>query len=114
LKKSLKPNEPVPALFQDPAYSYSSHWYLSTSQLSSEYFTGYGWGQVVPDGFGIAYMVKNNTLQFNVASVRNMNVHGKVYSGATTVMVQCLEDAADDMREVFEADLAKEVPKSKL
>ncbi|OZJ05061.1 hypothetical protein BZG36_02093 [Bifiguratus adelaidae] len=114
LKKSLKPNEPVPALFQDPAYSYSSHWYLSTSQLSSEYFTGYGWGQVVPDGFGIAYMVKNNTLQFNVASVRNMNVHGKVYPGATTVMIQCLEDAADDMREVFEADLAKEAPKSKL
>ena len=60
LKKCLKEGEEVPALFQDPAYAYSSTWYLSTSQLSSEYFNGYGWSQVVDQGFGIAYMINEN------------------------------------------------------
>jgi carnitine O-acetyltransferase len=43
LKKLLGPEEAVPAIYKDPAYSYSSHWFLSTSQLSSEYHNGYGW-----------------------------------------------------------------------
>jgi len=60
LKKLLGPNDEMPAIFKDPAYAYSSHWFLSTSQLSSEYFNGYGWSQVVEDGWGIAYMVNEN------------------------------------------------------
>ncbi len=60
LKKCLGPNEEVPAIYRDPAYAYSSKWFLSTSQLSSEYFNGYGWSQVVDDGFGIAYMINEN------------------------------------------------------
>lgn len=68
LKKCLKEGEPVPALYQDPAYSYSCTWFISSSQLSSEYFNGYGWSQVVDDGWGIAYMINENSLQFNVVS----------------------------------------------
>lgn len=68
LKKCLREGEPVPALYQDPAYSYSSTWFISSSQLSSEYFNGYGWSQVVDDGWGIAYMINENSLQFNVCS----------------------------------------------
>ena len=60
LKKCLKEGEEVPKLFKDPAYSYTGTWYLSTSQLSSEYFNGYGWSQVVDEGFGIAYMINEN------------------------------------------------------
>lgn len=60
LKKLLQPGEEVPALYKDPAYAYSSSWYLSTSQLSSEFFNGYGWSQVIDDGFGIAYMINEN------------------------------------------------------
>jgi carnitine O-acetyltransferase len=54
LKKLLGPNDELPALYKDPAYAYSSTWYISSSQLSSEYFNGYGWSQVVDDGWGIA------------------------------------------------------------
>jgi carnitine O-acetyltransferase len=43
LKKLLSPEDEVPAIYKDPAYSFSCHWYLSTSQLSSEYTNGYGW-----------------------------------------------------------------------
>lgn len=60
LKKLLRDGEKVPDLYQDPAYTYSGSWYLSTSQLSSEYFNGYGWSQVIDDGFGIAYMINEN------------------------------------------------------
>lgn len=60
LKKLLGAGEEVPAIYKDPAYSYSSSWYLSTSQLSSEYFNGYGWSQVIDAGFGIAYMINEN------------------------------------------------------
>jgi carnitine O-acetyltransferase len=52
LKKSLKEGEEVPAIFQDPAFSYSSSWFVSSSQLSSEYYNGYGWSQVIPEGWG--------------------------------------------------------------
>lgn len=60
LKKLLQPGEKLPALYEDPAYAYSSSWYISSSQLSSEYFNGYGWSQVIDDGFGIAYMINEN------------------------------------------------------
>lgn len=60
LKKLLKEGEALPEIYQDPVFSYSGSWYLSTSQLSSEYFNGYGWSQVIDDGFGIAYMINED------------------------------------------------------
>jgi carnitine O-acetyltransferase len=60
LKKLLGPNDEVPSIYKDPTYAYSSKWFISTSQLSSEYFNGYGWSQVVDDGWGIAYMINEN------------------------------------------------------
>lgn len=57
LKRLVKEGEELPALFTDPAYAYSGSWYLSTSQLSSEFFNGYGWSQVIDGGYGIAYMI---------------------------------------------------------
>ena len=60
LKKLLSPGEEVPAMYKDPAFGYSCSWYLSTSQLSSEFFNGYGWSQVIDGGFGIAYMINED------------------------------------------------------
>ncbi|RCH95063.1 Carnitine O-acetyltransferase mitochondrial [Rhizopus azygosporus] len=105
LKNSLREGEQKPALFTDPAFAYSSHWYLSTSQLTSEHFDGYGWGQVVNDGFGVAYMIKNNALQFNVASVKDLEVHGKKYINGTHRFKQALEEACDDMRDALLAEV---------
>jgi carnitine O-acetyltransferase len=106
LKNSLKAGEEKLDLFKDPANAYSSHWYLSTSQLSSEHFDGYGWGQVVNDGFGVAYMIKNNTLQFNIASVKDLEVHGKKHINGTYEFKQCIEDACNELRDL----LMTEVP----
>ena len=52
LKKLIKEGEEVPAIFNDPAYTYSSTWFISSSQLSSEYYNGYGWSQVINEGWG--------------------------------------------------------------
>ncbi|KAG7881844.1 hypothetical protein KL906_001504 [Ogataea polymorpha] len=57
--------------FKDPIFAYSSYWYLSTSQLSSEQFNGYGWAPVVPEGLGLAYMVNNDWLHVNVTVFKN-------------------------------------------
>ncbi|PVV01744.1 hypothetical protein BB560_003827 [Smittium megazygosporum] len=68
LRQSIHPGETWPELFFDAAFKKSSYWQLSTSQISEEFMDAYGWGQVVYDGFGIAYMVLPNAYHFNVAS----------------------------------------------
>lgn len=102
LKKLLEPGQEVPALYQDPAYSYSSSWYLSTSQLSSEFFNGYGWSQVIDDGFGIAYMINENSLNFNIVSKGQ----------GSNKMSHYIAEAASDMRDLLMPTL--EAAKAKL
>ncbi|KAF2860508.1 carnitine O-acetyltransferase [Piedraia hortae CBS 480.64] len=91
LKKMIKDGEEVPALFQDPAYTYSSTWFVSSSQLSSEYYNGYGWSEVVPDGWGIAYMINENSVQFNIVS-RNLGAERMAFY---------LNEAAGDIRDLM-------------
>jgi carnitine O-acetyltransferase len=102
LKQCLEPGQETPAIFADPVCSYSSSWFLSTSQLNSEYFNGYGWSQVIDQGFGIAYMVNNDALQFNIVSKK---------LGADKMFFY-LTEAANEMRTLMETEL--EAPKAKL
>ncbi len=95
LRLLIQPNEEKPALFTDPAYTKSCHWNLSTSQITSEYYDGYGWGEVVADGYGIAYMVKENALHFNLTSLHLQN----------DVMEAYIHEAVEEMKEVFEATI---------
>ena len=41
----LKEGEPLPEIYTDPAFGQSNHWELSTSQLSSRYLDGWGYGE---------------------------------------------------------------------
>ncbi|KJZ78122.1 hypothetical protein HIM_02759 [Hirsutella minnesotensis 3608] len=102
LKKLLKSEEEIPSIYKDPAYGYSSSWYLSTSQLSSEYFNGYGWSQVIDGGFGIAYMINENSINFNIVSKRL----------GSNRMSYFLNEAANEMRDFLSHTLAQ--PKAKL
>lgn len=102
LKKLLEPGEDLPAIYKDPAYGYSSSWFLSTSQLSSEYFNGYGWSQVIDAGFGIAYMINENSLNFNIVSK----------GLGSQKMSYYINEAANDLRELLLPTL--EPPKAKL
>ncbi|KAL1842611.1 hypothetical protein VTJ49DRAFT_4659 [Mycothermus thermophilus] len=102
LKRLIEPGQELPSLYKDPAYGYSSSWYLSTSQLSSEYFNGYGWSQVIDEGFGIAYMINENSLNFNIVSKGLGSDKMSFY----------LNEAANDMRDMLAHTL--EAPKAKL
>lgn len=102
LRRLLAPGEELPALYRDPAYVYSSSWYLSTSQLSSEFFNGYGWSQVIDDGFGIAYMINENGINFNIVS-KGLGSHR---------MSHYLNETACEMRDLLTPTLPP--PKAKL
>lgn len=56
LRLSKPATTSAPELFSDPLFTRSSRWNLSTSAIFSKHFGAYGWGEVVPDGFGVAYM----------------------------------------------------------
>ncbi|KXS10143.1 hypothetical protein M427DRAFT_62879 [Gonapodya prolifera JEL478] len=115
LRLVLFPGEPVPEVFKDPAYALSKHWTVSTSQIPSEWFTGYGWGEVVPDGFGVAYMVRPDSYWFNVTGL-NGGFGFEEFHEANGTPLQpnrvarfrhFLEEALDEMGEVLEQCLAE-------
>ncbi|KAG0241985.1 Carnitine O-acetyltransferase mitochondrial, partial [Mortierella sp. GBA43] len=92
LRLIRKPEEQVPAMFTDPVFVRSCRWRLSTSQISDDCFIAYGWGEVVPDGYGCAYMVKETELYFCVTS------HGL----GSKEFGQHIASALEDMRHMFE------------
>lgn len=68
LKNMLTDQDKRPELFDDPLFNYSSTWFISTSQLSGEFFDGYGWSQVNDAGVGLAYMVNKDWLNINIVN----------------------------------------------
>lgn len=55
-----------PSLFDHPLYNRSKYWKLSTSSLPN----APGFGCVVPDGLGIAYVIKPNSCIFTITGQR--------------------------------------------
>lgn len=116
LKLSLDPSEPMPALFQDPTFKNASYWYISTSQVSSELYDGWGWGEVVPEGYGVAYMINSASLSFNLASLkggpgRDNGLLSRADGGAAEnkglehaceKMAHVLVESLEEMREVLD------------
>ena len=86
LKMLLKPGEDVPRLFRSPIFSRSSHWRVSTSNLTHPDFDNWGWGEVVPDGVGIAYSIHPDRCVFNVTARRECNYSERL----THLIEECL------------------------
>lgn len=58
---------PLPAIFRDSGYATLNHSVLSTSNCGNPCLRMFGFGAVVPDGFGIGYIIKvRNNLVFSV------------------------------------------------
>lgn len=74
-----------------------------TPLLRSPYFQNWGWGEVVPDGLGIAYMALPRSLVFNLSSM-NMG---------TRRMREALCKALRDMRALCE-EVSEKDPRAKL
>ncbi|KZV70168.1 acyltransferase ChoActase/COT/CPT [Peniophora sp. CONT] len=103
LKKLLREGEEVPGIYKDGAFARTSHWELSTSQLSSRFFDGWGYGEVVPDGYGLAYAIGDDYIRWTITSLKL----------ETAKLKQCLAEAAKEVGEMMER-AAKEESKSKL
>ncbi|KAI9503896.1 Carnitine O-acetyltransferase mitochondrial [Coemansia spiralis] len=101
LRMVLRSGEKKPEIFEDPAYSYSSHWYLSTSQISSENFTSYGWSEVTPKGYGIAYNIRKESLLIHITCMRNE------YGLDSDHFAQAFETAAMDVRSMLLSEQQK-------
>lgn len=105
LKRMLKPGEPVPEIYTDPAFSRTNHWELSTSNLSSPYLDGWGYGEVVPDGYGLSYSIGDNYIRWTVTSLKRR----------TGELKHHLAEAATEIKEMMErAAKVEESQKAKL
>ncbi|VDB99881.1 unnamed protein product [Peniophora sp. CBMAI 1063] len=95
LKKVLEEGEEMPEVFNDALVQRSSYWKLSTSAVFSKHFGPYGWGEVVPDGFGVAYMTGfDDYLQYTITSTTDM---------PNAKFAKEIECAASDLYELFQA-----------
>ena len=90
---SVKEGEEMPAVFSHPVVKRSSYWVLSTSAIYTKNFSPYGWGEVVPGGFGVAYTSGfDDFLQFTVTSRTEM---------PNDEFCEELQRAAKDMYDLF-------------
>lgn len=104
LKNMLQPGEEVPAIFSDPVFSYSATWYLSTSQIPSEYFQSWGFSQVIDDGYGLAYMINSDWLHVHISCKKGNGLR-------SDVLKYYLTETANEMRDILKTSLP---PKAKL
>ncbi|ETW01494.1 hypothetical protein, variant [Aphanomyces invadans] len=64
----VSPGEPEPAFFRDDAWLKLGRSIISTSNCGNPSLRLFGFGPVVPEGFGIGYIIKDDGIQFCVAS----------------------------------------------
>ena len=103
-RREKEATSPAAEIFTDPVFSESGTWKMSTSHLISDYFDGWGYGEVTPDGFGCAYTVKPDSVQFNVVS-KGLDSEGLAFY---------LEQALLDMANLCVRTETKAAPRPKL
>lgn len=88
----------LPELYLEPAYRQINHNILSTSTLNSPAVSLGGFAPVVPDGFGIAYVVHDGWIGCNVSS----------YSGRNAgEFLQCVQKGLEDIFDALEGKAIK-------
>lgn len=103
LSMLVQDGEEAPDLYSDTVFQRSKRWRCSTSQLSHPRFNLWGYGEVVPDGVGLAYAVLPRSCVFNITALRS--------TGWTDKLSELLEEALLEMQRLLEADKA---PSSRL
>lgn len=59
---------PMPDFFQSEAWTALNHTVLSTSNCGNPALRLFGFGPVVPDGFGVGYIIKDSRIQYSISS----------------------------------------------
>jgi carnitine O-acetyltransferase len=117
LKKCLREGEPLPEIYKDESFSKSNHWELSTSQLSSPYLEGWGYGEgmfpcspptctrvygkflpfneVVPDGYGLSYSIGNDYIRWTITSLKRRTAELKHHLAKAATEVKHMMERAE-------------------
>lgn len=90
--------ENAPTLYSHPLFVRSKRWRVSTSHLTHKKFENWGYGEVVPDGVGLAYAIKADSCVFNITALRKNNW--------TEPLSHYLEEALIEMQQMIEIDKA--------
>lgn len=71
-------------MFTSAAFSRSNTWRLSTSHLGGPATNLFAFGPVVDDGYGIGYMIHNDSMSFNVTGWSNKSTptHSRDFANA--------------------------------
>ena len=96
LSMLVQDGEQAPDLYSDPVFVRSKRWRVSTSHLTHPKFDGWGYGQVVPDGVGLAYSIHPRHCIFNITALKE--------TGWTDKLSQLLEESLLEMRALIEMD----------
>ena len=97
--------EKAPDLYTDAIFVRSKRWRVSTSHLTHPNFEGWGYGEVVPDGVGLAYSIHQRHCVFNITALREHEWTDKLSN--------LLEEALLEMRLLIEMEQASQ-PASRL
>ncbi|KAI3614952.1 carnitine acetyltransferase [Moniliophthora roreri] len=82
-------------ILNDPLFSRSQQWCLSTSGLSAgHWFRGTGFGAVYPDGYGINYLAAPNVVKFGIECKHSNS------STSTEEFKKAVAKAMSDMRSI--------------
>lgn len=98
LSMLVKDGEDAPALYSHPLFVRSKRWRVSTSHLTHKKFENWGYGEVVPDGVGLAYAIKADNCVFNITALRE--------NQWTEPLSHYLEEALIEMQQMLELDQA--------
>lgn len=70
LALSVKDGETAPPLFSHPLHGRSKTWRVSTSHLTHPRFDSWGYGEVTPNGVGLAYSIHPDSCMFCITALR--------------------------------------------
>lgn len=99
-------DDTMPDLFQDALYKKAKTWRVSTSHLTHPKFDNWGYGEVVPDGVGLAYSILNDSCVFNITALKQHEWTHKLSS--------LLEEALVEMKSLHDDDTTPTSSRSKL
>jgi carnitine O-acetyltransferase len=105
LSMLVGPGEKAPDLYSHPVFVRAKTWRVSTSHLTHPKLDGWGYGEVVPNGVGLAYSIHKRHCAFNITALKE--------HGWTDKLCELLQEALLEMRTLVEMENASQ-PASKL
>jgi len=81
-----------PKFFESEPWRVLNHTVLSTSNCGNPSLRHFGFGSVVPDGFGVGYIIKDNSLHYSVSSKNRQ-------TGRFVSVLACYLDEVHDILE---------------